>query len=102
MKASTSVRCIIALPAEQPDGRALLGRPVLPSDIKRILAKLCWYMAHPVALAGLPSGARATSVGGVAVSGDLSAFTTRDRELAKAIRRWRHPMAKGWGAQVTS
>lgn len=76
--------------------------PLLPSEIKRCLCKIAWYILHPVHLDGIPGGAKSVSVGGVSVSGDLSMMVESDRQLSNAIRRWRHPHAKGFDGQVTT
>lgn len=79
------------------------GGPYLPASLKRILAKLCWYITHPVTLPGLPAGVKSMSIGGVSISGtDFSAITAVDPQLARDIRRWRHPHAKGFDAQPTT
>lgn len=75
--------------------------PLLPTEVKRILCKIAWYLLHPVHLDGIPGGVKSVSVGGVSVSGDLSMMVDTDRRLSASIVRWRHPQAKGWGAQVT-
>jgi hypothetical protein len=74
--------------------------PYLPAALKRVIAKVCWYMLHPVTLSGLPGGVKSASVGGVSMSGDLSAMVDRDPALARDIRRWRHPQAKAWDGQT--
>lgn len=74
----------------------------LPAKMKRIIARVVFYMANPAVLAGLPGGVKSQSVGGVSISGDLSSFMEADPQLRRDIRGWRKPQAMAWDAQTTS
>jgi hypothetical protein len=76
--------------------------PVLPASLKRCVCKVAWYLTHPAMLDQMPGGVKSVSVGGVSISGDLSSMTSRDRQLANEIKRWRHPNVKAFDGQVTS
>ncbi|HEX3539650.1 MAG TPA: hypothetical protein VHT75_04325 [Acidimicrobiales bacterium] len=76
--------------------------PQLPASLRRIVCKVCWYLSNPAVLTDMPGGVKSVSVGGVSMSGDLASMVSRDRQLGRDIKRWRHPQAHAWDAQVTT
>lgn len=78
-----------------------IGPFALPAELKRIVCRVAWFICNPAHLEGTPGGVKSMTVGGVAMSGDLSSFMTADPDLCRAIRRWRHPQARGFDGQVT-
>jgi hypothetical protein len=82
-------------------GSDLAGERLLPAGLKRAICKVVWYMAHPVFLPGLPGGLKSVSVGGVSMSGDLTAMTMGDKALGCELKRWRHPMARHFAGQTS-
>lgn len=68
----------------------------IPAKLARIIARVCWYMLNPVSMPGLMGGTKSVSVGGVSISGDLSAFVTCDSQLEKDINRFKRRQVRGW------
>lgn len=73
----------------------------LPDEYLRVICRVLWYCLNPVALVGVPHGAKSQSVGGVTVAGVLSMIVDRDPALCRDIKRLRKPQVKAWDAQVT-
>lgn len=71
----------------------------IPATLARVIAKVCWFILHPVTApaAGI-GGARSVSVGGVSVSGDLSSFMASDRDLRRDIEDLTRRQARSWQA----
>jgi hypothetical protein len=78
------------------------GSRLIPAGLKRIICKTVWYMANPALLPNMPGGVKSTSVGGVAIAGDLSSMVEADYQLSRQIKRWRHAFARSFIGQVTT
>lgn len=68
----------------------------VPPKLRRIWARVAYYLLHPVVLEGLPPGAKSTSASGLSLSGDLSSMVAADRQLRKDIRGFTRRQAHSW------
>lgn len=68
----------------------------LPAKVKRMICKIVYYRANPVALQGMAGGIKSMSVNGVSIAGDLYSFMDSDPQLKRDIKCWRHPQAIPW------
>ena len=74
----------------------VMSTATAPSKLARAIAKVAYYLLHPVMLGGMPGGTTNMSIGGVGIGGDLSSMMDRDADLRKFIARWTHPQARAW------
>lgn len=71
----------------------------IPVKLLRVIARVCWYILNPAEIDGpLLAGAKSVSVGGVSISGELSAFMISDPQLCKDIGRFTRRQARAWQA----
>lgn len=68
----------------------------LPTTLVRALCRVAWLILHPVALPGVPAGAKSASVGDVSVTGDLSSFVAVDPSVGRDLKPYRKRKARGW------
>lgn len=68
----------------------------LPTTLMRAACRVAWLTLHPVALPGVPAGAKSASVGDVALAGDLSSFVAVDPSIARDIKPYRKRPVHAW------
>ena len=75
----------------QPFGTTDGPTPQLPVKVMRVVCRIAWMSLHPVALQGVPAGAKSASVGDVSVStsGSLSPFVVVDPSIEADLKPYR-------------
>lgn len=80
----------------QPYGTTSGPTAALPWSVMRAVCRITYLALHPVALPGMPSGAKNASVGGLSISGDLSPFIAMDASIKRDLKPYRKRQARGW------
>lgn len=63
--------------------------PDLPVKLMRVVCRIAWLALHPLALPGVPAGAKSASIGDVSISGDLSSFAIVDPSIERDLKGFR-------------
>lgn len=80
----------------QPYGTTDGATDALPWSLMRAVCRIAYLTLHPVALPGMPAGAKSASVGGLTISGDLSPFIAIDPSIGRDLNRYIKRQARGW------
>lgn len=80
----------------QPYGTVGGPTPALPPMLRRSICKVAWFALNPAQLAGMPGGAKSSSIAGVSLSGDLSSMVLMDSQLRRDLMRYRRPEVHAW------